>query len=267
MDDALLRRIDTYLDAVPRPACRVETLGPFTLFVTEGPGWPHYARPTPGATTFAAEDVLTVRARQRELGVPEALEWVVELAPGVEASARAAGLEVAHRPLMHLPTGRLRAHDPPAGARLELVSSEADVATAQAVAAVAFSNPGILASSVGHDAVEQSAAPLARAAVRAARDRIARGLTVTAVALVDGRPVAVGSHQPVEDATEIVGVGTVPAFRRRGLGAAVTSVLVRDAMARGVGTIFLSAGDDAIARLYARLGFLRIGTAGAAEPA
>ncbi|HEU4355817.1 MAG TPA: GNAT family N-acetyltransferase [Actinomycetota bacterium] len=267
MNDALLRRIDAYLDAVPRAVARVEAIGPFTLFVTEGPGWPYYARPKRGATTFAARDVLAVRARQRELGVPEALEWVVELTPGVGEAARAAGLQVVDHPLMHLPAAGLRAQDPPAGARLDLVSSEADVAAAQAVAAVAFSNPGTQVSPAGHDAVVQTAATLTPATVRAAVDRIARGLTVTAVAVVEGRPVAVGSHQPVEGATEIVGVGTVPAFRCRGLGAAVTSMLVRDAIARGVRTIFLSAGDDPIARVYAGLGFLRIGTAGAADPA
>lgn len=44
-------------------------------------------------------------------------------------------------------------------------------------------------------------------------------------------------------------------------------MLVRDAVASGIHTIFLSAGDEAIARVYGRLGFRRIGTAGAAEPA
>jgi len=93
-----------------------------------------------------------------------------------------------------------------------------------------------------------------------------RGLTVTGAAFGEGVPVAVGSHQPVGTATEIVGVGVLPAFRRRGLGAAVTSLLVRDAQRRGAGLIFLSAGGDAVARVYERLGFERVGTAGAAEP-
>jgi predicted GNAT family acetyltransferase len=67
-------------------------------------------------------------------------------------------------------------------------------------------------------------------------------------------------HQPVGDVTEVVGVATLPAFRRRGLGAAVTGLLVADARARGVETVFLTAGDEEIARVYARLGFVRIGT-------
>jgi predicted GNAT family acetyltransferase len=36
---------------------------------------------------------------------------------------------------------------------------------------------------------------------------------------------------------------------------------------RGVRTVFLSASDSAVARVYARIGFHRIGTALIAEPA
>jgi predicted GNAT family acetyltransferase len=51
------------------------------------------------------------------------------------------------------------------------------------------------------------------------------------------------------------------------LGAAVTALLAADARERGVQTVFLSASDDAVARIYARIGFRRIGTAMIAEPA
>ena len=40
------------------------------------PVWPFYARPALGARPVAPDDVERVRARQRELGVPEAFEWV-----------------------------------------------------------------------------------------------------------------------------------------------------------------------------------------------
>jgi predicted GNAT family acetyltransferase len=51
-----------------------------------------------------------------------------------------------------------------------------------------------------------------------------------------------------------------------GLGGAVTATLAREALRRGVQTVFLSASDDDVARVYARLGFQRIGTAMIAEP-
>ena len=58
----------------------------------------------------------------------------------------------------------------------------------------------------------------------------------------------------------------LPAFRRRGITAALTALLARDARRRGADTVFLSAGDEVIARNYARTGFRRIGTSCTAEP-
>ncbi|WP_308686579.1 GNAT family N-acetyltransferase [Streptomyces caniferus] len=75
-----------------------------------------------------------------------------------------------------------------------------------------------------------------------------------------------GQHRPVGKVSEIVGVGTLPAARRRGLGLAVTAALVADARSRGVETVLLSAGDEDVARLYARLGFRSVATALIAEP-
>ena len=73
-----------------------------------------------------------------------------------------------------------------------------------------------------------------------------------------------GSYQPCDGVAEITGVATLPGYRRRGLAAAVTSALVRDARREGVRTIFLSADDDVVACVYARIGFRIVGTAGEA---
>jgi predicted GNAT family acetyltransferase len=71
----------------------------------------------------------------------------------------------------------------------------------------------------------------------------------------------------VDGVAEITGVGVLPADRRQGLGAAAAALLASDALARGVQTVFLSASDDAVARVYASIGFRQIGTAMIAEPA
>ncbi|HWM37583.1 MAG TPA: hypothetical protein VNS49_10785 [Streptomyces sp.] len=44
----LLDEIERYYDAVPRSGARVEDLGPLSLFIREGQGWPFYARPALG---------------------------------------------------------------------------------------------------------------------------------------------------------------------------------------------------------------------------
>lgn len=96
--------------------------------------------------------------------------------------------------------------------------------------------------------------------------RILAGLTSVAAAVENGKALCAGQHQPVGPVSEIVGVGTLPTARRRGLALAVTAALIADARSRGVETVFLSAGDDDVARIYARLGFRRVATALIAEP-
>jgi ribosomal protein S18 acetylase RimI-like enzyme len=263
----LLRRIDAYLDGVPRTSARAEEVGPFTLFVSEGTGWPFYARPTPGTESFTGEDVRAVRERQRELGQPEAIEWIVDVSPGVGPAASRAGMGVTEHPLMHLARRDFRPVLLPPIAQVRIASPQDDVATLHAVAALGFGAPGTEAGELGPELVPAAAAEIDEGLASFTGRRMAAELTVTAVATVDGRPVAVGSHNPLGDATEVVGVATLPTFRRRGLGGAVTSALVEDALARGIATVFLSAGDEAIARVYGRLGFRTIGAAGAAEPA
>jgi hypothetical protein len=40
---AVLEEIERYYDAVPRSAARVESIGPFEVFIKVGGGWPFYA--------------------------------------------------------------------------------------------------------------------------------------------------------------------------------------------------------------------------------
>src|SRR3954449_9078446 len=89
----LFERIEAYYDAAPRSAARAEEIGPFTLFVGQGP-WPYYARPRLGGDDpFTAADVEAVRARQRELGQPESFEWVHEVTPSLIDVVHAVCLE------------------------------------------------------------------------------------------------------------------------------------------------------------------------------
>lgn len=266
-DLALLRRIDAYLDAAPRTSARVETVGPFTLFVQAGAGWPFYARPTPGVTRFHARDVVRLRERQRELGVPESLEWVVELAPGLAEAAEAAGLAVHRHPLMHrVSDGGIPLPTPP-GLRLRIAADADALAAAHAVAHVGFAQPGTDVGPAGDEVVARRLREVDPAFLTFSLDRAERGLTVTVLAELDGRPAATGAHNPLDGVTEIVGVATLPAFRRRGLAGVVTAALLADADEREVRDVVLSAADGPVARIYARLGFRAVAEAASAEPA
>jgi ribosomal protein S18 acetylase RimI-like enzyme len=249
----LIETIERYYDLVPRASARVETIGPFTLFVQSQPGgWPFYARPTLGGdATFTPEQVDRVRTRQAELGVPQAFEWVDEVTPELLPVAEASGLAVTSCPLLVLDRRSTPPDGPVPGVDVRVLEAD-DPMLADVVGAVgaAFS---------GHDEVvapDPGNWP----------DIIGRGLSRLVGAFVQGRPVGGGSHSPRGGVSELTGIGVLPSYRQRGVGALITAGLAADAESRGTETVFLSARDDDAARVYQRQGFVRVATACLAEP-
>jgi N-acetylglutamate synthase-like GNAT family acetyltransferase len=267
---SVLDQLEGFYDAVPRAGARVEDHGPLTLFVREGAGWPFYARPALGHSgPVSAADVARVRARQRELRIPEAFEWVEESAPTLRAAAEGAGLSVHAHPLMVLdPAAALAPPAPADGLSVRILTvGDPALPTALTVPHLAFAHPGTGIGAPGTTALT-ALVPLHAdpASVDRATARIDARLTVFAAAVDGTTSLCVGQYNPVGQVCEIVGVGTLPAARRRGLAHAVTATLVAHALAEGLRTVFLSAGDEDVARIYARLGFRRVGTALIAEP-
>jgi ribosomal protein S18 acetylase RimI-like enzyme len=101
-------------------------------------------------------------------------------------------------------------------------------------------------------------------AVEVLRCRVMAGTTRVAVG-GDSAPVCVGMHQPIGPVSEVVGVATLPAQRRRGWAGRVTQALVADARELGVDTVFLCAADESVADGYRRVGFRQVGLVCAAE--
>jgi predicted N-acetyltransferase YhbS len=259
----LLDCIERYFAAAPMPDARIETAGALDVPIAD-PAWPYPARPRADAGAVTADDVRAAVALQQAAGLPGAVEWVLERSPGTAAAARAAGLAVEELPL-------LVAVDEvelvlPAGVRLYLVGADdPELPRYQRVAATAFAHPGG-ARDVLDVPLDSSVEALARTA--ALRERIASGRTVMMVAVENGEPVAVGSHQPIDidgtEVSEVVGVATHPRLRGRGLGAGIATALVAHAK-ETADMVFLAAGDDDVARIYERVGFARLATAAVAE--
>ncbi|MEV0878483.1 GNAT family N-acetyltransferase [Micromonospora echinofusca] len=270
----LFGRLEHFYDAVPRDGARAEEHGGLVLFVREGPGWPFYARPRLDADAAPSlADVTAVRERQRELGLPEAFEWVHETTPDLLAVARSAGLAVLEAPLMVLDPAALPDPGTLTDVPLRVLDAAApnfaaDVAARRAVAAVGFSAAGTGRGEAGPAQRDAAMAELDEAALDEERTRVADGrrLSVLAGTPAEGA-LASGMAMRVGDVAEIAGVATLPSARRRGLGGAVTATLARELLAAGTGLVFLSAGSEDIARVYLRVGFRRIGTACIAEPA
>jgi ribosomal protein S18 acetylase RimI-like enzyme len=271
-DYEVVERIDVFCDAVPRRRARADDCGPLVLFVPTGPGWPYYARPRRGShPPVTAADIRAVRARQRELIIPESFEWIEEITPEMAATAADAGLEVQSHPLMVLTEPartRTPLPPPPPGITVRVVAPEdQELDRIWAVPTVAFSHPGTAVGEAGVAERDKIAADHDGGTMAMLRERLRSGQSVLAAAYGPDGPLAAGSYQAVDGVAEITGVGVLPASRRQGLGAAVTALLAADAVERGVETVFLSASDDAVARVYARIGFREIGTAMIAEPA
>jgi ribosomal protein S18 acetylase RimI-like enzyme len=245
-----LDRIEQHYDTSPRAAADAVAVGPFTVFLARPEArFPFYARPALDAGPVTRADVEAVAAYQDGAAVPRALEWVHETTPTLAAAARDAGFDVELCPLMALdevvPVS-LRAD---AGVEILSAGDARLAAVTQAVSA------GYADREPGDDIPDVSAERL----------RISAGLVVVAGAFERARAVGGGYHLPRADATELVGIAVVPTQRRRGLGAALAETLAADARAHGATTVFLSAADDAVARVYERVGFRRVGTAGLAS--
>ena len=265
--DPLVDRGDRYLDAAPRTFSEPESIGSLTLFVSRASAWHYYARPTIGRRRpVTADDIASCRAMMRERGVSETFEWVHETAPEMAALVESLGLAAGAHPLMALigplpesgPADVLAAHDP-------------QLAAAAAVAALAFGGEG----SEGPEARDAHLDAVAEAAA-VSRDRIAAGLMVTGVVRDSSDGVVSScSYNPVGDlldsagrtfsAAELVGLGTLPSHRGRGLGSRLLVELTRHALDGGADLVLLSAADDRTARLYEPLGFARIATFGDAQ--
>lgn len=190
----VLTVLDAYYDTAPRAMARAEEHGALVLFV--------------------AQRIRAVLARQRELEVPQALEWVHEATPSLIDAAQAAGMTVQQFPLLALES----LVDPrPADGEVRLINADdAELGAVNAAIGVAF---------------------------------------VHGAGAVGG-----GSHNPRGEVSEIVGVGVLPAFRRRGLARAVAHLLARQTLDNGVITVFCGAESADVARVYENVGFRRLGT-------
>lgn len=66
------------------------------------------------------------------------------------------------------------------------------------------------------------------------------------LAEVDGVPAAAGLAILSERHVGLANIGTLPDYRRRGLGRAVTEAILRDARAAGAHTAYLHSGDETV---------------------
>lgn len=244
MSAPALAEVQAYLRAAGGVGRTVEMAGPFAALLHPTATMPYasYAIPRAGAEPSAG-DVALLLAAFRRVGRTPRLEYLPALAPAVEQAVSAHGFAVEGRlALMTCRSADARVVGPDDEVTLHDVDPVADPASGEQLVRVQ------------HEAFGER--PTA-AEVRASVERLD---TPAVLARVDGVPAGGGVCLPVRDGTtEVVGIGTLAAFRGRGIAAAVTSRLTARAFAAGATLAVLTPGDEATGRIYARCGFATAG--------
>jgi ribosomal protein S18 acetylase RimI-like enzyme len=223
-----------------------EQIGPFLATFAPDSASPflNYAIPDDGAAPTPADvEGLSVAYRRRDL-LPR-VEFLVDTAPAAETALLAAGWSVERRiPVMLCPAVVI----PPSPDGVELVvpSSDDEIRGMIVTQREAFG-----------DSVSVSDSEIAQT-----RERIRAGwFAVLARDVVSGEPAGGGVAEAVVDGTsEVAGIGVRTAYRRRGLGAAITAFLTAAVHDAGGRTVFLTPAGVPEQRLYARVGYEPAGT-------
>lgn len=216
-------------------------VGPFDVFLNHGGGnpWLSYARPARPLQGDLINGIEDVRRAFRDRGYVPRWEYIQELTPDLTNALITAGFPKPEmRPLMYLSSHH--SAPVPRGVKIRRAVSDEDLLEASRVQNRGFGMP------------EEETFDL--------RDLVKGGIRVMA-AFADGIAVAAGVHTPLHGVTELAGIATLEGYRRRGIGAALTAALAEDARRERCDLIFLSAGDEVIARVYERAGFETIGFA------
>ncbi|MET7305596.1 GNAT family N-acetyltransferase [Streptomyces sp. NPDC005134] len=220
-------------------------VGPFT--VRHNPDWQlkyaNYAIPDQGAEPTAA-DVQALIAAFRERDRMPRLEYLPSGAPAVEPVLIAAGFTVENRaPILACAPGNLL---PPKSVGTLVIAEPATDAEFDAAARVQHHGYGGTGEPEGGEAAWL-------------RNAVAGG-GVAALATVDGVPAGAGGCSvPVDGLTELAGLAVADTFRRRGIGAALSAHLTAIAFSRGCRVVWLEPGDADVERIYAGIGYRRIG--------
>lgn len=204
----------------------------------------NYAIPDDYSLPTAAEVEALAAFYRQHARVPR-LEYLTALVPELETVLLAQGFVVERKiPLMVFDPDLLRTITLPAGIEFFEPTSDEDL---------------IGMSGAQKEAFGDESPPDASVVEPMRRFLALSGIAVVARDETSGQVVGTGvCDVPFDHTTELAGVGVRRAYRKRGIAAALSAWLVESALAAGTTHIFLTAADDAVARIYARAGFRTI---------
>lgn len=252
---ALARRLEQSISLAPAPTTPgVESVrsGCFRVWFNEYTDNPqlNYAMPVtpigPAAFGVAVEGLRALFAsRARRVRV----EFVEELWPGLAEALQQAGLHLqAREPLM-------------ACSRMEFVPADADDVSVRTLSADDSDADLAAYLHIADERPADGSRPVTNEAIGVLRETLRLGEETSVIGTIDGCAAAVGRWIAQEDGLgEIVGIVTLPEFRRRGAAAKIVSVLLRGVFATGRDIAWLNADNEQARSAYAKLGFRTIGS-------
>lgn len=205
----------------------------------------NYATPLPGARP-TARDVMELIDAFRVRDLKPRLEFAPDSGPAVEPALRAAGftVEAVHAYLVCTPE-RLAIPQGAAAVPVAVPSMDEDYRAIDAALSEAFAG-------------EFAASPEGMARLRRVQED---GGAVRFVRAPDGGCAGGATcSAPAVGTAELAGVGTRPAFRGRGIAAAVTAALTEAMFARGAESVWLEYSGEGSRRVYERVGYQPRGT-------
>lgn len=241
-------RVQGYVHVKARAGRESLVVGGFTLYLpmgneTDGVGLALPNLPDSALSPSVLERIERIAAKR---GHTVCFHWLDCFAPGLAASLVEAGYGVQEStPLLVCQPGQVIS---PATEPLEMVTVSAD-SPLEDVA----ENWNINAQ--GFDPSATLAQPADVQDFRRILDK-SRAFT----ARLAGMGVSAGMYTDIHDGvTELVGIATLQAYRRRGFGGALTAFSTRTAFANGASLAFLTAASEEASRVYQRVGFQPFG--------
>jgi ribosomal protein S18 acetylase RimI-like enzyme len=222
-------------------------VGPFSAVVPAAVDSGVWITLVEGAAT--QRDTIAAVARLRTIfksrTAPLEIEFNERLYPGVGRWLEAAGLTLSERnPLMACEPADFKP-SAAAGVKLDRLATSSAAADLQVFQAIRWTNGG-----------DNNDVP---PPVEQLRHDLASTNSVYLLARLNDEAAGTGVSHALRGAIEIVGVVTQASQRRQGVGATVTSDLLRRHFRSGGDFAFLDSANDEATRLYERLGFITFG--------
>lgn len=246
-----IERVQNYLRHSARQSYEAVTVPPFTAFFH-----PHdtftffnYAIPDAPVGGDLSQPLAQLREVVETRGRVLRFEFIEEFAPDLAPALTAAGCAEESR-LWLMGCTPDSAHSAPEVPGLTITRLHSDSPVTEGQAFRTTQGRGFNPTSTHEATVEEGQTFLA-----------GLGTSGAFLGWVAGEVVAVAAFSaPHDGLTELTGIATLEAMRRRGIAGALTARAVQEAFAQGVELAILSAADERAGRVYERVGFQPLAT-------